>query len=980
MEIRKLYKANGAAEANAVLLFDSGEEYPVFLQSLHNTILFYEMLNSGYVLAGLPYDFVKDGVSIMSLPVEEVTFDDNTMQLMYDSIGTKVDQQELLSHVDTNIARGVPIPPTRYTIHTREEFEKYLALYEKMQPEDDFMPINYFVAPEARFSPTEYISPSNGPKVQIISRRRTMSITKFQKLVKWLEGFGLSPNATFLDVLEAYFAWGIDGMNETIITKSRQPYPYFFNLNSAYASHSNLLTPLTRGTLGLVNTSGMWKAPINERGLNWTTATDNPKDFMDRCSRIPVGQSEVLKLKAPATQELVVFEGTSIKIQFSRDNLVFAREIFPTIQVQAIHSVSEYIDPELALPRNKELMYEESMMRALAKTVYMLRHETFFVSSFDLLRAMGASTYSAIQAILQKNQMLDFDMDFSAATKRLKSIDELGGKMLDADSLGTGADALDRVEYDSAKSWLDGKRDPEGTFGAACDEVIRNIVNGDINTDGLADAIFFSGRNTQESIYEEIFVIHKVLGFSLEDIYNRIVNMDPKNRMIEFTGEGFTYTLNCAPSTAIEMAARRDMARYRTEQAEHAIMFYFVKTVAREVTVRNEDGSIPDYARPIGVEYLYVYPQKKNKELVESILRGIEEELMKAVANTPGISRERYKEFNVLKREFAMQRWFSIFFNKDGHYNLPKSLGGGVLSGNQWRSDIVRLTEDGIDSVVTLSKYAMFNHTTRGDGTPDHFRIYCANAFVGEDFVCPYPEQYVREVPFHAIWLNFDQERRNELISKRVIYATDIPWSIKHAHYSWACYATKQKKDDFTVMDDPDSLYAYFNTANKEITEWPTTLEFKTTTHPVYAKYPGMYYDDESEEIGPEHELEDLITPRVGTPKVELEACRLLKPDTYGKRRYSPQYKEYPTVYIERFLGFDAETLLLCPDAIEKLPPINASVIGIAGDRLYFTDTNTSTHFTNIASVDMNKYPVRHICNRLYIVRDFNNKLWEVHI
>ena len=63
MEIKKRLRVNGNPEINAVLLNDEGEEYPVFLESLHNTIIFPELMKSGYSLISLPYGFVKNGVA-----------------------------------------------------------------------------------------------------------------------------------------------------------------------------------------------------------------------------------------------------------------------------------------------------------------------------------------------------------------------------------------------------------------------------------------------------------------------------------------------------------------------------------------------------------------------------------------------------------------------------------------------------------------------------------------------------------------------------------------------------------------------------------------------------------------------------------------------------------------------------------------------------------------------------------------------------
>ena len=258
MEVIKLLKVNGATEPNAAMLNDSGEEYPVFLKSLHNTILFEDILNSGYKLAGMPYDFVKDGKSIMELPVEVYEPTQEQMQQMYDFIGQPHEMSYLLSKVDTSIVRGLPTPETNYTITTRDAFLKYLTSLTYTDSDEEFLPINYFVSPEARFTMQEYFASENARFIRIMERHRVMSYKKFQNLFKWLMKFGLSPNASFLDVIEAYLAWGVDGLNTLLISKNRTKCAVEYELNSRQVE---------RRINGLIDGNGNIYPPTHERSI-----------------------------------------------------------------------------------------------------------------------------------------------------------------------------------------------------------------------------------------------------------------------------------------------------------------------------------------------------------------------------------------------------------------------------------------------------------------------------------------------------------------------------------------------------------------------------------------------------------------------------------------------------------------------------------------------------------------------------------------
>ena len=110
MEITTRLRTAGATEVNAVLINDAGEVYPVFLKSLHNTIIFPELINSGYTLTSLPYGFTKDGLKFEQLPVQDYNCTEEETELMYNSIGVPVSDDELKKHITVD-ASGVAEPP-----------------------------------------------------------------------------------------------------------------------------------------------------------------------------------------------------------------------------------------------------------------------------------------------------------------------------------------------------------------------------------------------------------------------------------------------------------------------------------------------------------------------------------------------------------------------------------------------------------------------------------------------------------------------------------------------------------------------------------------------------------------------------------------------------------------------------------------------------------------------------------------------------
>lgn len=144
---------------NAFMVNDAGHTYPVFAESLHTTGIFQQLISSGYRLCGLPYDFKKDGVSIMSLPCRDYMPTEDELQDMFDFNSlSHMSADELRSNLSEEEITYLPEPPAKYTIATREEFMEYLRSIRTATQEEDYKPINYFVHPSARFTIDEWKS------------------------------------------------------------------------------------------------------------------------------------------------------------------------------------------------------------------------------------------------------------------------------------------------------------------------------------------------------------------------------------------------------------------------------------------------------------------------------------------------------------------------------------------------------------------------------------------------------------------------------------------------------------------------------------------------------------------------------------------------------------------------------------------------------------------------------------------------------
>jgi len=330
MEIVKLLRIPGqGSKPTAVLLNDQGEEYPVFLESLTNTVYFNLLLESGYTFVGLPCQFKKDGQLILDLPVEDYNPTDIELEGMYNNIGAPMTFDELKAQISEEEVVGIPTPPTRYTITTREEFLEYLNTIKDTQLTDDFMPINYFVAPSARFTTDEYRSEKFSTYVQIMNRRRTMSYPKFIKLFNWLKQFGLNDNATEMDVLDAYFAWGMDGVSSPIVAKRREQRPQALtgNPNSPVSSY--------RWTQGFIDSYGNLLTPDSLSGIRWELPTASPSYVQDVTQTLGVGETAVQSFRCKIPTDVSVLEGSNYSMYYNADCVVVMLRVCTSLTVES---------------------------------------------------------------------------------------------------------------------------------------------------------------------------------------------------------------------------------------------------------------------------------------------------------------------------------------------------------------------------------------------------------------------------------------------------------------------------------------------------------------------------------------------------------------------------------------------------------------------------------------------------------------------
>lgn len=949
MEItQRLYTSMNNQEVTAVLLNDEGEEYPVFLESLHNTILFPVLLESGYKLESLPYGFVKDGVRFSQIPKKFYNLTPEVEERMYNSLGVKMPVEELKKHLSQEEVPTLETPDTNYTIFTREEFLDYLKAVDKYQLDEDYLPINYFVAPSARFSINEWMDKSNVKYINILDRRRQMSLSRFDKLVEFLKRNGLPANYKAIDIIDCYFAWGIDGMNFDPINKRRETRPFRLTPNP---ETSNTI-PITEKSYGLVDSMGNLLIPMNQKHVNWKLANKNPDYVSNIASMLSAGSTYVVELRAPATQDVVILDSreVGVSLQFTSDKWVALRTSHPTILVESPERAGNYMSIEMALPNNREKLYKHCSLMALARKVFDIRRPRINVSSYQALTVAGCNPKAALQYIVMSAQMYrEYETKDPNGKRPAAFEDEELPKIseIDIDDYLSGAmDDLTRYPEEKQKA-----KENIRTF-------LASVIAGDVNIDLIKTAKEEESRYDLANIYSQLFAVHNVMGISIKQIYEQLNGLDPRATSIRFSSGNSHYDLDVSPLRLSYNAYNRDLESYDFQAARDCSFFTYVLRVAREVGMEN-------CRRHVGFEFMMV--NKTNKK-VKEVLSWLHDAYVERVSIKVSDSNARAK-WDKLIDIFCLSRYFEIAFKAT--ITWPGPLGGDVQPAMPSHVTIAKNSmEYRVENTVA---YCDFTVSMKNMNTMQ-FSSYCTNAYITPEYVIPRSnDATIREIPFYTAWYNYKDgspQTFAALVNMGCIPADFVNWD--------GTYFTNQfVQRGLNCKDAIDSLEFYYNRAIEEVQEYPDDLAFTSVQHPISYMYPGLHNPEDNREM-----RQMMDTPRDGSPVIRLGVFRDIKKDDYLDKIRPDNPVTVKESYIRPFVGFDATCLLTIDNVISKLPSMTTDCLTVMprSESVYVPYLNKVMHFSHIKELDLEKCGIVHIYDRNYILRGSDNSLWEVRI
>lgn len=926
MILKKRLIVDDSNNPTAVLINDEGEEYPVFLDSLHNTVLFPMLMESGYKLRSLPYGFTKDGQAFGDLPVEKYTPTDVELEQMYNAIGVKLPFDEIKSHVEIDVTAEDNTPPTKYTIFTRDELIKYLEATEVANLDEDFLPLNYFVAPEARFTLQEYKSADNHRWISAISNRRVMSLQKFHNLVAWLQAQHLlGANYSALDVIDAYFSWGFDGLQFQIVAKHRESRPYRLSPNK------NAMAMAIRKTQGFIDGAGNMLTPQNEKDVVWKLGSSDPGYINEVTNGLGVNDTRVVTYQCNTKQDITIIEGVQYNITYSTDMLLMQQQTYPPLRVKSPTDISDYLSLTMALPTHMEELYTNVTLRALARMLYDKRRPTIVTSSYDALTAVGAGPLSAIDYILTK---YDLTKVRDGETTKAKSEDE-----------------AQEIPTQIIEAYLDGESvsDYAASF-------IEDIVAGNFSIDNIGAGKDLEANVNLDSVYSALYAVHNVMGISLQDIYDQIRQIQPNDKTIVFSNGTYRHVMEVSQLKYSVNGYLRDVQNYDIQCADECNFFTYVRMIAREVGNDN-------CRRHVGIEFDMVNRSKKRvRELLDQIVAMYEEKVYNTI---PDVVKQT--QALRMKNVFALSRYFEIAYK--GTITWSKALGGqSIVATAEQRETAIAYLEHKIESTVAYCNFTVNSFSAQTLS----FNAYCANAYITPQYVIPRsPTATIPELPFWTAWMDLRSSHPDvftQLVQLGVLPADFVCWSNRYAldQFVERSYQPGQPRD---------SLLDYFDSSVQEINQWPVNEVFTNATHPIEYLYPGLYSNDKEPEF---------CADRVGAPPVRFGLRRDITLEDYRDKLYPTETRDIPDQYIKEFTGFNAEILMLVGDSVfKKLPAESGKPITVlsSAQKLYVPGvSNEPMAFQRLTELNPTEYPIVNICGRFFILRSADGRLWEARI
>jgi hypothetical protein len=898
------------------------------LESLINKEYFHDMLTSGWQLYDLPYDFRKDGVRLLDLQKEEYDPPYDVEQKMWDDLGNPLSMDELRSQIVRPADTGMTLPDGEYLIFTRQELLNYLDAYDENNTVD-FLPLNYFVHPDALFTWDEFFSFANGKYTAIIERRRDMSVLKFTKLVNWALTKGLASDFSSIDLVNFYFQWGVDGLNVPIYKRTQEDKTIALNANKSIVGDTRDI--LSRqgykyNDSFFVDKDNNVHSPNNEfYSHKWRF--DVPENVLINMRRgIDADEVRLVPVVRYLTVKVTTLQTQYGDIEFDNNTLLIAGYKAKSLIVRDVGSDSDTIHPMYWNPNTWEERKALSFLKIISAELVKSRTVMVDVSSYRALLEVGCGPCDAIYKIwLVRCQEVDASEE-SPLSEFMEDTAEADDKK----------DKLFLTKHD-IYDYLSGAE-----IHPAKQKFIESVIEGETLIDNVAQGQGLDSRATPSRYYDDFHALYKIWGISPEEIYRAVKSLGEDDDNLTFKKDGFKFNIKVETFDNMYKGFLLDKRDYRIKQADTAGILMYVTRIAREL------GS--EYAkRHVAVEYLAANCENANKES-----GPIVNSLKEMYRNNVDASTLSPQKKELAKTETSTWAAIAVFdLVMKGVVKFPKNLGcDDYVVSNEERARIKGTMRLGIDDTMSIS-----NNIVTG---PTSFDSFCVNACITPEYVIPAKGHSIPEVSLAALWHskdNMSSEVRNILVKNGCLANVDDgQWTC--LYFNCALY---------NPGINTTGLDVYMREGEEERVKFPADVEFVTVTHPLHKQCPVLVKDAEPAKLS---------EPRQGAPKFRIGQLNILTKEDVRAFDEVQSLDEIEFSGIRKFTGFTCDDFiqtnrdLKYPEQGKNMRYVNSEVLHAEGIG--------EIAYEEIESLNRDEYPVVRVTGRKYLFSDIYMKLWEV--
>lgn len=777
MDIKRLLTRGGQVFAAEIV--DGTEEYKVFIDAIGNTVILPALIADGWKLASLPLNLQKNGIALEDFPKMEYSPTPQEELEMYDLMGTPMPMEERRAYISRDVAKTIDIAQGDYTITTREEFLAYLKGASSAKLPTDFLPINYFVHPAARFTLEEFNNPENREYVCILEQRRHLTLQQFDNLRAWAISNGLRKDFTALELVSFYFQWGICGLNLNLLSRKTVE---CFSRRDMGLTCTSMDVSLNGATMRATYTYdfGLLDRFQNEYRK---PGTENYQ-LMDSKAAVHISQTlsddeaAVVRIRLPKGELVEEWSTLETNISFNERFLNIGETTYtslcPAGNFGSIH-------PKFWNPSAAAEMNEDMYLRAIAEEFIERRRVKASVSSYKALCESGCSPLAAL--IYMRDRL----------------------NLLSVGPLDTDEDAV-VIETQDIKDFLFGEEIP-----LEKQTMLEDMMNGVINIDRVAKGLESDANQTTDRLYSQLYCIHHVMGVPVKDIYLAIRDFDGKTP-VKFSNGTISITLNSKPIDAALTGYNEDKQNYRLAQVKNATNYLWVSSVARELGPE-------DATRHVAI-CGYTATQSARTEAIIAQLEEVYRNKTQANVVDPGL-RDAYDKYS---RCFAIDAWFSGAMR--GYYTFPKEISEDIVKVDEetrklWKAPI---TGPKVESTTLIADNAVYYEMCS-------WHWYCVNAVVQPYIVKPRRCYSLKETSLSAVW--YDTQMLDiypELLKRGLVQAGAPSWE------GLAMVSPIFARIDPTDMSVPE----YYAKSQEFIDGYDRRFRLTAPPHPLEATYPRL--------------------------------------------------------------------------------------------------------------------------------------------